>query len=185
MRWLVPVAACCASLYTGTGCVFEPDVKNVRACGYDVLSTGYDILGTQDGQAYTLEFTAGTRSEPEMGPLFFGAMFTAQRFVGSQDEEVREYRAGVRALSSMLDQVTPSYPYAVVGSYFGWYEPEVGGGSALGDGWFGVGIEGGFGARLGLGPAALDLEVIMSYGVFESWNNLTSIRWGGALAVEW
>ena len=177
MRRLALVAACCVL----AGCIFKPNIGNVRLCAYDVGWTGYDIRGLPDGEAYTLEITSGTNTEPEMGPLFFGGMFTVQRINSGPDRVAWEYRGGIRALSSMLDHVSRSFPYAVVGSYFARYDPAGSGPSRLG-----VGVEGGFGARLGLGDrAAVDLELVMSYGLFEAWNNLTSTRLGGALTMQW
>ena len=171
------LGACCVL----AGCIFESNLGNVRLCAYDVGWTGYDILGSQEGEAYTVEFTRGTNTEPEMGALFIGGMFTVQRLSGPGDENIWEYRGGVRALSSMLDHPSRSYPYAVVGSYFGYFEE-----AWKNYGRLGVGVEGGFGARLGLGDrAAVDLELVMSYGLFEAWNNLTSTRFGGAITAQW
>ncbi len=177
MRRLALVAACCAL----AGCIFEPNLWNARVCGYDVRWTGSAIRGAPRGEAWTVELTGGTNTEPEMGPLFFGGMFTVQRLWEPGGEKVWEYRGGIRALSSMLDHPSRSYPYAVVGSYFGWYEP-----ARKTYGRFGIGVEGGFGARLGLGDrAALDLELLMSYGLFTGWEQLTSTRFGGAITMQW
>lgn len=177
MRKLTVAAACCVL----AGCIFEPNIRNVRACAYDVGWTGYDIPGVTGGEAYTLEITGGTDTEPDMGPLFFGFMATVQRLRTPGGEALWEYRGGIRALSSMLDGPSRSYPYATVGSYFALYEPAGTEATRLG-----LGIEGGFGARLGLGDrVAVDLDFLMSYGHFEASNNLLSTRFGGALTMQW
>jgi hypothetical protein len=169
-------AACCAL----AGCIFEPNVGNVGLSAYSVGWTGYDIKGLPQGEAYGFEVTSGTDTEPEMGPLFFGGMFTVQRINSGPDRVAWEYRAGIRARSSVLDHLTASYPYAVVGSYFGLYEP-----AGRETSRFGIGVEGGYGARLGLGGLVVDIEFIMSYGLFEAWNNLLSTRFGGAVTMQW
>jgi hypothetical protein len=177
MRKLILAAACCAL----AGCIFKPNLRDVRVCAYDIGWTGYDILGVTGGEAYTLEITGGTDTEPDMGPLYFGFMATVHRFREPGGEALWEYRGGIRALSSMLDGPSWSYPYAVVGSYFGFYQP-----AGTEAGRLGVGVEGGFGARLGLSNrAAADIDFLMSYGHFEGSNNLLSTRFGGAITMKW
>ena len=180
MRRLAPVPVCMAACCVLTGCIFEPNLANVRVCAYDVSWSGYDILDAQEGEAYTVEVTRGTDAEPEMGALFIGAMLTVQRLTGAGEEDLWEYRGGIRALSSMLDHASRSYPYAAVGAYFGYFEE-----AAKNYGRLGIGVEGGFGARLGMGALAVDLEFLMSYGHFESHRNLSSTRFGGALTLQW
>ena len=161
------------------GCaVFEPNIRATRVGWHHVTWTGMDLAEiTSSGEAFDFEFVVGTDTEPEMGPLFMGFAYSYGRVDSSRwPGATREHRAGIRFRSSVLDRVTATYPYAAVGAFLGQMDSE--GERAA---WEGFGLEGGYGVRIGRGPATLDLEMIFSWGIYESWYHSMSTRFGGAL----
>jgi hypothetical protein len=174
-----------ALICLGAGCVtFKRTMGAVRLEAHRVLWTGSE-LGRVDGtgDSFGFEVTPGTDAEPEMGPLWLGLAYSyAVLDAPWETGRTREHRAGIRARSSTLSLNSAVYPYAMVGAFIGHMdaegEPET---------YLGVGIEGGFGLRLGMGSwkksLALDLEFIASWGRYEEAYDSLSTRLGGALAV--
>jgi hypothetical protein len=174
------------ALASGAGCLFEPNLRAVRAEYGALIWTGEDLgRVASEGDVWGAEIAVGTDQDPNMGPLYFGLAYSRGALdrpeLGAPYDDVIEHRLGGRARSSMLHQTTAVYPYAAVGAYVGWIEDE-----APDDGNLGIGVEGGYGARVGLGShLALDVDMIFAYGYYESGYSATQTRFHAALAAKW
>ena len=176
-----PLARGAASLgaialgFAAAGCPFMKTSTTVRVDAHQVTWTDLDLEPlASGGTAWGFEFAPCDDSQSAMGPMYIGGAYSRAVL----DDDSVEQRAGVRARSSMLDHSSASFPYAAVGVYLGWLEP-TGRYSRIG-----MGVEGGFGLRLGMGRhAGLDLEAIFSYGYYASAFQAQCLRLGGGLFI--
>jgi hypothetical protein len=156
------------------------NIGSVRGDVSFVTATALDLKPTDDGMAFGIEIARGNDTDAAFGPIYFGFAYSYAELDTPGFDDTIEHRAGTRWRSSILESNTSSYPYAAVGVYLSWLE--------MGNrpqGKLGVGAEGGFGLRIGLGRrAALDLEALVSYGFSEGQFETSAARLGGALAVR-
>lgn len=172
-----------------SGCPLTTTMWAARLDAGFVTWTGEDIGSVAGaGQAVGFEIAPGDDTSSAMGPIYIGFAYSLATFDDkSLPGETLEHRAGVRARSSVLAKPTSTYPYASVGAYLAWLDEEDGPGR------FGLGVEGGFGLRLGFGPPgrgthglrrlALDIDMMMSYGYFEAAYQALSTRFGAAFVL--
>ncbi len=176
------VLALAAVAFLLAGCIGPMNLSAVRAGGGWVTSTGSDLWRTGNGSVLDIEIARGKDTDPAFGPIYFGFAYSYVRL----DEpgltyDTYEHRAGTRWRSSMLEETTWIYPYAAVGVYLGRLELR-----NAPAGRIGLGVEGGYGVRIGLGShAAIDLDMMFSYGFYGRDHNATQMRLGGALVVRY
>ena len=162
------------------GCIGPMNIGSIRGDFSFVTVTEMDLKPATDGTAFGFEIARGTDADSAFGPIYFAFAYSLAELDTPGFPDTKEHRVGTRWRSSVLRSNTSSYPYAMVGVYTSWLEM----GNRQG-GKFGVGVEGGYGLRIGLGPrAALDLEALVAYGHFESGFETFSVRFGGALAIR-
>jgi len=171
---VVPLASCLL-----TGCIFEPNLHGVRVSAQQIGWTGADLGKiAASGESTDVEIALGTDADPMMGPLFVGFAYSYGWVNGRLPGRTREHRAGIRFRSSILEGKSQTCPYAATGAFLGYMDSE---GEPVP--WKGLGIEGGFGVRIGLAKLAVDLDMMMSWVTYESWYNAASTRFGVALFV--
>ncbi len=162
------------------GCLGPMNIGSVRTDASIVHWQGYDHPAVDNSQVMGIEVARGKDTDPAFGPIYFGFAYSYARTEMPGHDDTIEQRFGTRWRSSVLEETTSSYPFAAVGVYGGWFEP---GNRTTGK--IGIGAEGGYGLRLGLGShAAIDLDVMFSYGWYEGKYEVLSTRFGGALAAR-
>ena len=173
--------ALAAILVLCCGCLVTTNIGSTRVDGHYAAWTGGDLARAPTGDALGIEVALGTDLDPAFGPLYMGVAYSQSTLRDPGSQGIAEHCLGTRWRSSMLEGNTSSYPFAAVGVYLGWMESD-----ALSYDRFGIGVEGGYGFRLGLGAhAALDLEMMMSAALHVGGIEATSTRFGGALVVRY
>lgn len=134
------------------------------------------------GEGGSIEVSIGGErgEELRMGPIYF-ALALSETLYGPGGSEGTMYRFGFRSRSSMLNKPTRSYPYAAVGVYAGFLEL-----AAEPQGRLGLGVDGGYGVRIGIGSrAALDIELTVAYSYLAGGLEDLSWSYGLAFSVLW